>query len=111
MFLCVFSEKNSFSKTQLVKPTFSLMSKSTFFKKKWCHFWFWAISAETTIFIVFPGLHCFGLKKFWPKRIACTKMHVFFSLPDTNSVRQSLLKIHFWGLFTFLDDHLKRTLV
>ena len=30
----VFSEKHSFSKTQLVKPTFSPMSKSTFFQKK-----------------------------------------------------------------------------
>ena len=30
----VFSGKHSFSKTQLVKPTFSTMSKNTFFKKK-----------------------------------------------------------------------------
>ena len=30
----VLSEKNSFSKTQLVKPTFSPMSKNTFFKEK-----------------------------------------------------------------------------
>ena len=29
----VFSEKHSFSKTQLVKPTFSPMSKNTFFKE------------------------------------------------------------------------------
>ena len=30
----VFSGKHSFSKTQLVKPTFSPMSKNTFFPKK-----------------------------------------------------------------------------
>ena len=30
----VFSGKHSFSKTQLVKPTFSTMSKNTFFKEK-----------------------------------------------------------------------------
>ena len=30
----VFSGKHSFSKTQLAKPTFSPMSKNTFFKKK-----------------------------------------------------------------------------
>ena len=59
----VFSEEHSFSKTQLVKPTFAHMSKNTFVKKE-CHFWFWALSAETTFFIVLPGFHCFG-----PKRI------------------------------------------
>ena len=58
----VFSGKHSFSETQLVKPTFSTMSKTPFSKKR-CHFWFWAISTETPIFIVFPGLHCFGPKK------------------------------------------------
>ena len=30
----VFSGKHSFSKTQLVKPTFSPMSKNTFFQKE-----------------------------------------------------------------------------
>ena len=58
----VFSGKHSFSKTQLVKPTFSTMSKNTFFQKR-CHFCFFAISAETPIFIVFSALHCFGPKK------------------------------------------------
>ena len=75
-FKIVFSIKHSFSKTQLVKPTFWPMSKTPFSKKR-CHFWFWAISAETTIFIVFPGLHCFGPKEIWPKQIVCTKMRVF----------------------------------
>ena len=50
----VFSGKHSFSKTQLVKPTFSTMSKNTLFQKK--------VSAETPIFIVLPALHCFGPK-------------------------------------------------
>ena len=60
----VFSGKHSFSKTQLVKPTFSTMSKTPFSKKR-CHFCFFAISAETPIFIVFPALHCFGPKKYF----------------------------------------------
>ena len=42
------------------------MSKNTLFKKR-CHFWFWLISAEAPIFIVFPGLHCFGPKKILAK--------------------------------------------
>ena len=42
-------KKHSFSKTQLVKPTFSAMSKNTFFKKKVSFLFFFAISAETPI--------------------------------------------------------------
>ena len=71
------SGKHSFSKTQLVKPTFSPMSKNTFFKKKvsflllgnfrWKHY--------------FYSFSCFTLfwaqKNFWPKQIVCTKMRVF----------------------------------
>ena len=65
--------KNSvFSKAQLFKNTVSKTHffthvKKTPFSQKRCHFWFWAISAETTIFIVFPGLHCFGPKKILAK--------------------------------------------
>ena len=78
----VFSEKQSFSKTQLVKPTFSPMSKTPCSKKR-CHFWFWAISAETTIFIVFPGLHCFGPKKNGQNRY-CARKCVFSPLVSSN---------------------------
>ena len=106
----VFSGKHSFSKTQLVKPTFSTMSKNTFFKKKVSFLLFDNLRWNPYFYSVF----CFALfwskKKFWPKQIVCTKMRVFFSLPDTNSVRQFLLKIHFFWFFTFLDDHLKKTL-
>ena len=77
--------KNSvFRKTQLFKNT---VSKTHFFNhvkkhpfpKKRCHFlfFFFAISSETPIFIVFPALHCFGPKKIWPKQIVCTTMRVF----------------------------------
>ena len=77
------------------------MSKNTFSKKR-CHFWFWPISAETTIFIVFPGLHCFGAKIFWPKQIVCTKMRVF--LPSLTQIvsgnfckkKSSFYFSHFW---------------
>ena len=64
----VFSGKHSFSKTQLVKPTFSAMSKKHLFFQKRCHFCFFAISAETPIFIVLPALHCFGPKNFGQNR-------------------------------------------
>ena len=51
-------------------------------------FGFWAISAETTIFIVFPGFHCFGPKNFWPKQIVCTKVRVF--LPSWHKSCQAI---------------------
>ena len=69
----VFSGKHSFSKTQLVKPTFSTMSKNTFFPKKGVIFVFLAISAETPIFIVFSALHCFGPKKILAKTDSCNE--------------------------------------
>ena len=77
----VFSEKkHSFSKTQLVKPTFSAMSKNTVFQKKvsflvlgnfrWNHY-----------FYSFSWFTLFWSKNiFWPKQIVCTKMRVFFLL-------------------------------
>ena len=68
--------KTQLFKIQLVKPTFQPCQKTPFSKKR-CHFCFFAISAETPIFIVFL-LHCFGPKKtFLPKQIVCTKMRVF----------------------------------
>ena len=100
----VFSGKHSFSKTQLVKPTFSTLSKTPFSKKR-CHFCFFCLfanSAETP----FYSVSCFAL--FWSKKNLAKTDSVhenarFFSLPDTNSVRQFLLKIllffdfsHFW---------------
>ena len=85
------------------------MSKNTFFKEKvsflvlgnfrWNHY--------------FYSFSWFAL--FWSKKNILAKtdsVHEnarFFSLPDTNSVRQFLLKIHFFCFFTFLDDHLKKT--
>ena len=77
----VFSEKHSFSKTQLVKPTFSPMSKNTFFKEKvsflvlgnfrWNHY-FYSFSWFTLFW---------SKKNFWPKQIVCTKMRVFSPFP------------------------------
>ena len=51
---------------------------------------------------MFPALHCFGPKKILAKTDSVHENARFFSLPDTNSVRQCLLKIdsfdfsHFW---------------
>ena len=111
----MFSEEHSFSKTQLVKPTCSPISKKTpSSDKKRCHFWFWAISAETTIFIVFPGLHCFGPKNtFWPK-VDSVHENARFSPFLTQIVSGNvLLKInvfhfsHFW-MTTFKKHYLYR---
>ena len=101
--------KHSFSKTQLVKPTFSTMSKNTFFKEKVSFLVLFNFRWNP----YFYSFSCFTLfwskKQIWPKQIVATKMRFFFSLPDTNSVRQFSLKIHFLWSLTFLDDHLKKT--
>ena len=96
----VFSEEPSFSKIQIVKTTLSPIPKTPFQKKK-CHFWFWTVSAETTIFIVFPGFHCFGFKNILAATDSVHENSRLFSLPDTNSVRQFLLKFHFFIFLIF----------
>ena len=48
----MFSGKHNFSKTQLVKTTFSPKPKNTFFPKKRCHFRFWAIPLKP-LFLLF----------------------------------------------------------
>ena len=100
--------KHSFSKTQLVKPTFSTMSKKHPFPKKGVIFAFLQFPLETPIFIVFPALHCFGPKKILAKTDSVHKNAAFFfSLPDTNSVRKFLLKIHFFDFSHFWMTTLK----
>ena len=49
------------------------MSKNTFFQKKVSFLLFFAISAETPIFIVFSALHCFGPKKILAKTDSCNE--------------------------------------
>ena len=96
----VFSGKHNFSITQLVKPTFSTMSKKHLFPKKGVIFVFSAISAETPIF---TSVSCFTL--FWSKEHILAKTdsvheHArFFSLPDTNSVRQFFANNPFFLIF------------
>ena len=51
--------KTQFSKTQLVKPLLVHPNQRTPYSKKRCHFRFWAISAETTISIIFLGFSLF----------------------------------------------------
>ena len=72
-----FSRKHSFSKTQLVKPTFSTMSKNTFFQKKvsfllFCNFHWNPYFYNVSCFALF-----WSKKTFWPKQIVCTKVRVF----------------------------------
>ena len=100
--------KHTFSKTQLVKPTFSPMSKNSFFQKKVS----FLVLANIRWNHYFYSFSCFTLfwskKKFWPKQIVCTKMRVFFSLPDTNSVRQFLQKNPFFDFSYFWMTTLKK---
>ena len=96
----VFSGKHSFSKTQLVKPTFSAMSKNTFSKK-----------GVIFAFLQFPlkPLLCTVLvqKNILAKTDSVHENARFFSLPDTNSVRQVLLKIFFFDFSHFWMTTLK----
>ena len=98
----VFSEEHSFSKTQIVKPTFSPMAKNTFFKRK-VSFW----QPDTTIFIVFPGFHCFGPKEIGPKQIMRTKC-AFFLPSRHKSCQANFAKNPFFSFFSFLDDRLTK---
>ena len=99
------SEEHSFSKTQLVKPTFSPMPKNTCFKKG-VIFGFGQFPLKP-LFCYFSWFSLFWSKNiFGSKQIVCTKMR-FFSLPDTNSVRQFLLKIHFSDFSHFWITTLK----
>ena len=101
-------KKHSFSKTQLVKPTFSPMSKNTFFQKKTVSFFGFGQFPLKPLFYCFSWFTLFwAKKKFLAKTDSAHENARFFSLPDTNSVRQFLQKIHFW-FFTFLHDHLKK---
>ena len=86
--------KTQFSKTQLVKPLFHPNQRTPYAKKR-CHFRFWAISAETTISIIFPGFSLFWApQKSVQNRKRARKLAFFLlSLPDTNGVRQLLLKL------------------
>ena len=70
--------KNAVSKTHF----FTHVKKHLFEKR--CHLLFWAISAETTIWIVFPGFHCFGQKiaKTQEKHFQ-VKSNEFLELPRT----------------------------
>ena len=103
----VFSEKkHSFSKTQLVKPSFSTLSKNTFFKKRVSFLVLANFRWNPYFYSVFWFTLFWSKKHFWPNQIVCTKMRFFF-LPDTTGVSQFLLKIHFL-FFTLLDDHLKK---
>ena len=58
----VFSGNHSFQNT-VSKNLFFTHAKKTPFSKECFILGFGQISAETTIFIVFPGFHCFGPKK------------------------------------------------
>ena len=104
----MFSGKHSFSKTQLVKPTFSTMSKNTFFPKKVSFLLFCNFRWNPYFYSVFCFTLFWSKKQFWPKQIVATKMRVFVSLPDTNSVRQFLLKIQFFWFSHFCMTTLKK---
>ena len=105
----VFSEKkHSFSKTQLVKPTFHPCPKNTFFPKKGVIFGFGQFPLKPLFHSVSWFTLFWAQKIFWPKQIVCTKMRVL-SLFLTQIVSGNFCnkKNIFW-FFAFLDDHLKK---
>ena len=101
----VFSEKKTqlFKNTAFQKHFFHPRQKHLFQKK--CHLWFWAISAETTIFYSASWFTLFWAKKFLAKTDSVHE-NAFFSLPDTNSVRQ-FWKIQFFDFSHFWMTTLK----
>ena len=103
----MFSGKHSFSKTQLVKPTFSTMSKNTFFKEK-VSFLVLGNFRRNPYFYSFSCFALFWSKKNLAKTDSCNENALFFSLPDTNSVRQFWLKIHFYDFSHFWMTTLKK---
>ena len=73
----MFSAKHSFSKTQLVKPTFHPCQKNTFFKKK-VSFLVLANFRWNHNFYSFSWFTLFWAQNiFWPKQIVCTKTRFF----------------------------------
>ena len=83
---CWKHNKNRVFRKQLLKNTVSKTHffthvKNTFFQKK-VSFLVLAIFAETTIFIVFPGLHCFGPKKSFLAKTDSVHENARFFLPS-----------------------------
>ena len=79
----MFSQEHSFSKTQLVKPTFQPSQKAPVSIKR-CHFWCFPLKPQ--FLWSFPVFTVMVPKHFWPRQIMCMK------IPDKNSVRQFLIK-------------------
>ena len=102
----VFSENTQLFKTHLVKPIFHPCQKTPFSKKY--HFWFWAISVETTIFIVFPGnlVYTVLVQKILAKTDSAHE-NAPFSPFLTQIVSGSFCYKSIFCFFTFLDDHQK----
>ena len=80
---CFRFSTNTISKTHF----FPLPKKHSFNKK--VSFWFWAISAETTILIFCPGFHCFGPKKHFGQNRLCARKCAFF-LPSWHRSREAM---------------------
>ena len=103
----VFSGKHSFSKTHLVKPTFSPMSKKHLFPKKGVIFAFGQFPLKPLFLQFFLVYTVLGQKIFLANTDSVHENARFFSLPDTNSVSQFLLKIHFFDFSHFCMTTLK----
>ena len=85
------------------------MSKNTFFKKRVSFLVLDNFRSNHYFYGFFQVFTVLVPNNFLAKTDSVHENAVFFSLPDTNSVRQFSLKIHFF-IFSFLDDHLKNTI-
>ena len=107
------------------KTHFFTHVKKTPFSQTRCHFWFWAISAETTIFISFSWFTLFGPKKFLAKTDSVHEIALFSpfltQMVSGNFCKKSIffdfaqfcmttfknpIFIGFWGLFHFFFSFL-----
>ena len=104
--------KNSvFSKTQLFKNTVSKTHffthvKKHLFQRKGVIFGFGKFPLKP-LFLLFFLVYTVLVKKILAKTDSVHENVRFFSLPDTNSVRQVLLKIHFFDFSHFWMTTLK----
>ena len=96
------------SLTPSLSPISSPMSKNTFFQKR-CHFWFWAVSAETTIFYSVSWFTLFWAQKmFWPKQFLlgylAFSIFLFFCFYFSNIKKTKTKNAIFFSKTSFLTS-------
>ena len=102
---CFQKKKTQLFKNTVSKTHFFTHVKNTFFQKKVS---FLVLGTFRCIFIVFPGLHCFGQKHFLAKTDRVYENARFSPFLTQIMSGYSCKKKSLFYFFTFLDDHLKK---